>query len=150
MEECESICMCVRCDRCDRCGQWSGTARCCCNRGQVPTCHWSVLMLTRGGGCAHLIDRKMAASRICRWCRRHISFLVFSPSLFCALFVSLSPSPSLICSSRNTKQSLILSAIPPIFSYLHSPVLLCTVHIYACLFEYLAFHTVISVGTLHA
>lgn len=103
---------CVRCDRCDRCGRWSGTARCCCNRGQVPTCHWSVLMLTRGGGCTHLIDRKMAASRVCRWCWRHISFLLLSLSTALSLYLYLPP-PSKTRSCRNTKQPFILSAISP-------------------------------------
>lgn len=85
VEACKSICMSVRYDRCDRCDRRSGTARCCCDRGQVPACHWSVLMVTQGGGCTNLIDRKMAASRVCRWC-------LFFASLFCAFFVSISPS----------------------------------------------------------
>lgn len=56
------LCMCVRCDWCDRCDHWTGTPRCCFSRGQMPTCHWFVLMLTRGADSAHLIDHKMAAS----------------------------------------------------------------------------------------
>lgn len=99
---------CVRRDRCDRCGWWSGTARCCCGRGQTPTCHWSVLMLTQGSGCTHPIDRKMAASRVCRW--RLKTHLFFPPS---ALFASLSPPlpPSIMSSGQNTKKPLVLSCL---------------------------------------
>lgn len=52
----------VHCDWCDSCDRWTGTARCCFSRGQMPTCLWFVLMLTRGADSAHLIDHKMAAS----------------------------------------------------------------------------------------
>lgn len=56
------VCTCVHCDCCDSCSRWTGTARCCFSRGQMPTCHWFVLMLTWGADSAHLIDHKMAAS----------------------------------------------------------------------------------------
>lgn len=74
----EIVCVCS--DRCDRCDRWSGTPRCSCSRGRVTTCLRRVLMLTQGGGCTHLIDRKMAASQVCRWCWSHISFLWSPPS----------------------------------------------------------------------
>lgn len=147
------LCMCVHCDWCDRCNRWTGTARCCFSRGQMPTCHWFVLMLTRGADSAHLIDHKMAASWDCRWCCRHTSFPLSSP-LFSSvdfLYLYLAP-PSIMCASRNTKK-LPSSCYFLLPSHIHTfldPRLHHVRYMWPCLPNHPPFHTVIPTGTLHA
>lgn len=104
-EEC--ICMCLCCDWCDRCSHWTGTAKYCSSRGQMLTCHCFVLMLTRSGGFAYPFGRKMITSQVCRWCCRHIPFLLFSPFFFVSICLHHLYH---VCQSEY-QQALILSAI---------------------------------------
>lgn len=86
------------------------------SRGQVPTCHWFVLMLTQGGGCAHLIDHKIC----CLLGRQVLHFFSALP-----LYLYFAPS-SVIHFSQTIKQPLIL------FYFSHMPTVLssCSQSIY--------------------
>lgn len=142
-EEC--ICMCLCCDWCDRCSHWTGTAKYCSSRGQMPTCHWFVLMLTRSGGFAYPFDDKMITSQVCRWCCRHIPFLLFSPFSVCASTIYI------MCASQNTNKPPFFLQFPSVFSYSCISVFLHTLHtVYMKVSDCIAFYVVISMGTLHA
>lgn len=117
----------ARGDQCDRCGRWSGTTRCCCAPGQVPTCHWSVLMLTQGGGCTHLIDRKMAASPNLQVVPKTRLFPHRPPR---APFVSLSPSTIYYMFQSEYQAAPHPSCYPPVLTQPCPP---CAQYIYiAC------------------